>query len=65
MCSMKRITRNYIDRPVRDWHEVVAEYNRRNPDDKIKTTRVGRNCGASAMRKLRKALAREGDKLCG
>lgn len=43
----------------REWEDVAAEYNRRNPDDQI-TTKQARDCFRHAQKKLIKELAKAG-----
>ena len=57
MSDIYRPEYDYREKPLRDWQEVVEEFNRRNPDKPIANAKRARVFHATAMKKLRKALA--------
>lgn len=54
---------NYIDLPVRDWVEVVAEFNRRNPDKPLPNAHTAKAYHTTAMKKLCELLKNEREEL--
>lgn len=47
-------------KPARTWEQVVAEFNRRNPDNPIPSTGAARSIEYAAIKKIRKHILKEG-----
>lgn len=51
--------------PARTWNEVLKEYNRRNPDNPIKSRQRLQQLHSSALKKIKAAIKDQADELVG